>query len=53
MRSNKAALITKFKAPDTGKPVIRPYTPVSDEGNVVATQVYFAITCDQYADFNR
>lgn len=27
-----AALITKFKSPDMEKPVIRPYTPVSDEG---------------------
>jgi hypothetical protein len=53
MRSNKAAIITKFKAPDTEKPVIRPYTPVSDEGNAVATQVYFEITSDQNADFYR
>ena len=37
MRSNKAAIITKFKAPDTDKPVIRPYTPVSDEGNAGAS----------------
>ena len=29
---NEAAIITKFKAPDAEKPVIRPYTPVSDEG---------------------
>ena len=28
---NEAAIITKFKAPDAEKPVIRPYTPVSDE----------------------
>jgi cytochrome-b5 reductase len=27
-----AAIITKFKAPEAEKPVIRPYTPVSDEG---------------------
>lgn len=26
-----SAIITKFKAPDAEKPVIRPYTPVSDE----------------------
>ena len=28
----EAALITKFRAPDAEKPVIRPYTPISDEG---------------------
>lgn len=27
-----SALITKYKGPQTEKPVIRPYTPVSDEG---------------------
>ena len=27
-----AALITKFKSPDMDKPVIRPYTPISGEG---------------------
>lgn len=26
-----SALITKYKGPDMEKPVIRPYTPVSDE----------------------
>lgn len=29
--TSAAAIITKFKAPDAEKPVIRPYTPVSDE----------------------
>lgn len=29
---NKAALITKYKGPEMEKPVIRPYTPVNDEG---------------------
>lgn len=28
-----AAIITKYKAPDQEKPTIRPYTPVSDEGD--------------------
>ena len=27
-----SALITKYKGPEMEKPVIRPYTPVSDEG---------------------
>ncbi len=27
-----SALLTKFKGPDMEKPVVRPYTPVSDEG---------------------
>lgn len=27
-----SALVTKFKGPDMEKPVIRPYTPTSDEG---------------------
>jgi len=27
-----SALITKYKGPEMQKPVIRPYTPVSDEG---------------------
>jgi hypothetical protein len=31
-----AALVTKFKAPDAEKPVIRPYTPVSDEGKLTS-----------------
>ncbi len=32
-----AALITKFKTPEMEKPVIRPYTPVSDEGTCIHT----------------
>jgi cytochrome-b5 reductase len=28
-----SALLTKYQAPDMEKPVIRPYTPVSDEGS--------------------
>jgi len=27
-----SAVLTKFKAPDAEKPVMRPYTPISDEG---------------------
>jgi hypothetical protein len=27
-----SALLTKYKGPEMEKPVIRPYTPVSDEG---------------------
>ena len=27
-----AALLTKYKGPEMEKPVIRPYTPTSDEG---------------------
>lgn len=27
-----AALLTKYKPADAEKPVIRPYTPISDEG---------------------
>jgi hypothetical protein len=27
-----SALLTKYKGPEIEKPVIRPYTPVSDEG---------------------
>jgi hypothetical protein len=27
-----AALVTRFKSDDMEKPVIRPYTPISDEG---------------------
>jgi cytochrome-b5 reductase len=27
-----SALVTKFKGPEDAKPTIRPYTPVSDEG---------------------
>ncbi|OCT47740.1 NADH-cytochrome b5 reductase 2 [Cladophialophora carrionii] len=30
----KAAIITKFKPEDAEKPVIRPYTPINDEGKV-------------------
>jgi len=33
----KAALITKYKGPEMEKPVIRPYTPVSDEGQFLPT----------------
>jgi cytochrome-b5 reductase len=29
-----SALLTKYKGPEMEKPVIRPYTPVSDEGDV-------------------
>ena len=28
-----SALLTKYKGPEMEKPAIRPYTPVSDEGN--------------------
>jgi cytochrome-b5 reductase len=28
-----SALLTKYKGPEMEKPVIRPYTPISDEGN--------------------
>jgi len=31
--TNSAAILTKFKTPDMEKPVIRPYTPVNDEGS--------------------
>ncbi len=34
----KAALITKYKGPEMEKPVIRPYTPVSDEGQFLPTK---------------
>lgn len=30
--TEQAAIITKYKAPDAEKPVIRPYTPINDEG---------------------
>ena len=30
-----AALLTKYKGPNMEKAVIRPYTPVSDEGKLV------------------
>lgn len=29
-----AALLAKYKGPEMEKPVIRPYTPVSDEGEL-------------------
>lgn len=32
--SKTAAIITKYKPPDAEKPIIRPYTPVSDEGKL-------------------
>lgn len=36
---NTAALLTKF-TPEGGKAVIRPYTPVSDEGKLKHQLVY-------------
>lgn len=33
-----SALITKYKGPEMEKPVIRPYTPVSDEGKKTLPQ---------------
>jgi cytochrome-b5 reductase len=27
-----SALLTKYKGPEMSKPVVRPYTPISDEG---------------------
>jgi cytochrome-b5 reductase len=30
-----SALLTKYKGPEMEKPVLRPYTPVSDEGKTV------------------
>jgi len=35
-----SALLTKFKGPDMEKPVIRPYTPVSDEGMSFPPRAY-------------
>lgn len=29
-----AALLTKYKGPEMEKPVLRPYTPTSDEGMI-------------------
>jgi cytochrome-b5 reductase len=33
-----SALLTKYKGPEMEKPVIRPYTPVSDEGTLRFTR---------------
>lgn len=35
-----SALLTKFK-PEDGKPVVRPYTPVSDEGEFFFSFSFF------------
>ncbi len=32
-----SAIVTKYKGPEMEKPVIRPYTPVSDEGTLSIT----------------
>jgi cytochrome-b5 reductase len=32
-----SALVTKYKGPEMEKPVIRPYTPTSDEGKSAMT----------------
>lgn len=34
-----AALLTKYKGPEMKKAVLRPYTPVSDEGMDITVQL--------------
>jgi cytochrome-b5 reductase len=40
-----SALLTKYKGPQMEKPAIRPYTPVSDEGNI-RIPTYIGILAD-------
>jgi cytochrome-b5 reductase len=38
-----SAILTKYKGPEMEKPVIRPYTPVSDEGKLACPSIAYQL----------